>query len=66
MSETNESSILEYADRNIIDIIKDNMLSEKILNENYTKFLKDQIKAYIIELSHKNEQITRLNYLRKT
>ena len=60
MSETHESSILEYADRNIIDIMKDNMLSEKILNEDYTKFLKDQIKAYMIELSHKNEQITSL------
>ena len=55
MSETHESSILEYADRNIIGIMKDNMLSEKILNEDYTKFLKDQIKAYMIELSHKND-----------
>ena len=60
MSETHESSILEYADRNIIDIMKENMISEKILNEDYITFLKDQIKAYMIELSHKNEQITSL------
>ena len=57
MSETHESSILEYAERNIM---MDNMLSDKILNEDYIKFLKDQINAYMIELSHKNEQIISL------
>ena len=38
----------------------ENMLSEKIRNNDYIKFLKDQIQDYITELSHKNEQIKSL------
>ena len=60
MSWSNEASILEYPDRSFIDIMKENMLSEKVRNDDYIKVLKDLIQAYITELSHKNEQIKSL------
>ena len=34
------------------------MLREKIMNQDYGKFLKEQVHIFTIELSHKNEQIS--------
>ena len=47
----------ELNDRSIIDIIKENIVNERIRNEDYISFLKGQIDNYIVELSQKNEQI---------
>ena len=55
-----ETDILESNERFIIDMMKENMLMEKTLNQDYIKFLKEQIHIFKIELSHKNEQISRL------
>ena len=55
-----ETGILENDDRSIIDMMKDNMLREKIRNQDYIKFLKEQVHIFTIDLSHKNEQISSL------
>ena len=54
-----ETDILESNERFIIDMMKENMLMEKTLNQDYIKFLKEQVHIFKIELSHKNEQISR-------
>ena len=47
----------ELNNRSIIDIRKDNIVNERIRNEDYISFLKGQIDNYIVELTQKNEQI---------
>ena len=49
----------ELNDRSIIiDIRKENIVNERIRNEDYISFLKGQIDNYIVELSQKNERIS--------
>ena len=55
-----ETDILESNERFIIDMMKENMLMEITMNQDYIKFLKEQVHIFKIELSHKNEQISRL------
>ena len=38
--------------------MKENMINERRRNEEFINFLKCQVENYIIELSHKNEQIS--------
>ena len=49
-----ETDILESNERSIIDMMKENMLMEKTMNQEYIKFLKEQVHIFKIELSHKN------------
>ena len=58
MTQFSEYSILEITGRCIIDIMKENMINERRRNEEFVNFLKCQVENYIIELSHKNEQIS--------
>ena len=41
----------------LIDMMKENMLMEKIRNKDYIKFLKEQVHIFTIEQSHENKQI---------
>ena len=57
---SNDSDSNCLSDRSMVDMIKENMLQEKLWNDSIQSTLKDQVEFLKLELTWKNELINKL------